>query len=230
MVGRVLSNSIVRVKLWSADGRVLYSDDPAEIGGRYALSPDQLRLLREGGAEVEVSDLSRPENELDRRQGPDRGLLPDPHSVGDTGAVRDLPALRLGHRERPSPARGARAADPGRDRVDPPVQAPLLASLTRRLQRGHEEREALLANAVAASQRERQRVASYLHDGPVQDIAGLAFSLAPLADRRLREARAEDADELRTTSTAFAAPCGTCGRCSSTCIRRTWPRRGWRRR
>ena len=120
VVGRVLSNSIVRVKLWSADGQVLYSDDPAEIGGRYALDPDQLRLLREGGAEVEVSDLSRPENELDRKQGaPDRGLLPDPHSLGNTGAVRDLPALRLGHRERPSPASSACPADPGRDRVDP---------------------------------------------------------------------------------------------------------------
>src|SRR5207342_3597844 len=27
VVARVLSNSIVRVKIWSADGRVLYSDD-----------------------------------------------------------------------------------------------------------------------------------------------------------------------------------------------------------
>ena len=59
----------MRVKIWSADGRVLYSDDPAQIGGRYALDADQLQLLREGGAEVEVSDLDRPENALDRGQG-----------------------------------------------------------------------------------------------------------------------------------------------------------------
>ena len=71
------------------------------------------------------------------------------------------------------------------------IQAPLVWSLTRRLQRGHEEREALLGNAIAASARERRRVASYLHDGPVQEIAGLAFSLAPLADARLRAGRAE---------------------------------------
>ena len=62
------------------------------------------------------------------------------------------------------------------------IQVPLVWSLTRRLQRGHEEREALLGNAIAASARERRRVASYLHDGPVQEIAGLAYSLAPLAD------------------------------------------------
>ena len=82
VVARVLSSSIVRVKIWSADGRVLYSDDPAQIGGRYALDAGQRRLLREGGAKVEVSDLSRPENALDR--GPraaDRGVHADPDAV-----------------------------------------------------------------------------------------------------------------------------------------------------
>ena len=69
MVGRVFSNSIVRVKIWSTGGRVLYSDDPEEIGHRYALGDDQHRLLRNGGAQVEVSDLSRPENALDRSRG-----------------------------------------------------------------------------------------------------------------------------------------------------------------
>jgi two-component system, NarL family, sensor kinase len=33
VVSRVLSDSIVRVKIWSADGRVLYSDNPEQIGG-----------------------------------------------------------------------------------------------------------------------------------------------------------------------------------------------------
>src|SRR3954471_18670987 len=32
VVGRILSGSIVRVKIWSPDGRVLYSDDPGEMG------------------------------------------------------------------------------------------------------------------------------------------------------------------------------------------------------
>src|SRR4051812_23953216 len=69
VVGRVLSKSIVRVKIWSTAGRVLYSDNPEEIGHRYALDEDQYRLLRNGGAQVEVSDLSRPENALDRQEG-----------------------------------------------------------------------------------------------------------------------------------------------------------------
>jgi DNA-binding NarL/FixJ family response regulator len=72
------------------------------------------------------------------------------------------------------------------------VQIPLFWSLTRRLQRSHEQREGLLANAVTSSRRERRRVASYLHDGPVQELAGLAFSLAPVADGA--ESRGADAD------------------------------------
>ena len=69
VVSRILSGSIVRVKIWSADGRVLYSDEPAEVGRRYALDAAQHLLLRNGGARVEVTDLSRPENTLDRQDG-----------------------------------------------------------------------------------------------------------------------------------------------------------------
>ena len=61
------------------------------------------------------------------------------------------------------------------------VQVPLAYGLARRLQRGHEERERLLARAIEASDNERRRIAADLHDGIVQDLAGVAFGLAPLA-------------------------------------------------
>ncbi len=198
VVARVLSNSIVRVKIWSADGRVLYSDDPAQMGARYALDPDQRRLLREGGAQVEVSDLRRPENALDRGQG----RLIEAYTRIRTPA--GTPVLFEIYQRFGSVTASARRL---LSALAPPilgaiglillVQAPLLWSLMRRLQRGHEEREALLGNAVAASSRERRRVASYLHDGPVQEIAGLAFSLAPLADGAAARGAREEAGLLR---------------------------------
>jgi two-component system NarL family sensor kinase len=184
VVGRILSESIVRVKIWSAGGRVLYSDDPAEIGGRYPLSEEQHRLLRGGGAQVEVTDLSRPENALDREQG----RLIEAYTRIRTPSGTPM-LFEIYQRF------GSVTADARRllKALAPPilgaialiliVQAPLFWSLTRRLQRSHEQREGLLANAVTSSRRERRRVASYLHDGPVQELAGLAFSLAPVADR-----------------------------------------------
>lgn len=195
---RVLSGSVVRVKLWSADGRVLYSDDPAQIGGRFTLGNDQLRLLREGGAEVEVSSLDRPENALDRQQGE---LIEAYTPIRTPSGTPVLFELYERFDSVTASARRLLAA------LAPPIlgaialiliiQVPLVWSLGRRLQRGHEEREALLSGAVAASNRERRRIASYLHDGPVQDIAGVAYALAPLAENAAVQGDASEAEELR---------------------------------
>jgi signal transduction histidine kinase len=191
VVAQVLNGSIVRVKIWSPAGRVLYSDEAAEIGGRYALDAAQHRLLRSGGAEVEVSDLSRPENKLDRQDG----RLLEAYTRIRTPSGTPL-LFEIYQRF------GSVTADARRllKALAPPIlgavvlilliQVPLFWSLLRRLQLGHEQREGLLANAVTSSRRERRRVASYLHDGPVQELAGLAFSLAPVAD----EAQSRGAD------------------------------------
>ena len=200
VVARVLSNSIVRVKIWSPDGHVLYSDNPAQIGARYALDSSQRELLRAGGAEVEVSDLSRPENALDRSQGD----LIEAYTRIRTPSGE--PVLFEVYQRAGSVTAGARRLLTA---LAPPIlaaialivliQAPLLWSLTRRLQRGHEEREALLGNAIAASARERRRIASYLHDGPVQEIAGLAYSLAPLTDAATARGANDEAEVLHGT-------------------------------
>lgn len=183
VVGRVLSGSIVRVKIWSPAGRVLYSDEPAEIGGRYALDAGQHRLLRNGGAEVEVTDLNRPENRLDRQQG--RLLEAYTRIRTPSGIPLLFEIYQPLHSITADARRLLRTLAPpilGAIALILLVQAPLFWSLMRRLQRSHEQREGLLANAVTSSRRERRRVASYLHDGPVQELAGLAFALAPVAD------------------------------------------------
>src|SRR4051812_39104768 len=40
VVGKILGDSIVRVKVWSKKGKILYSDEPALIGKRYRLGDD----------------------------------------------------------------------------------------------------------------------------------------------------------------------------------------------
>ncbi len=200
VVARVLSNSIVRVKIWSADGRVLYSDDPAQIGGRYGLDSGQLRLLNVGGAKVEVSDLSRPENALDRGQGRLIEAYTRIRTPSGTPVLFEI-YQRFGSVTASARRLLGALAPPilGAIGLILLVQVPLLWSLVRRLQREHEDREALLGNAIAASARERRRVASYLHDGPVQEIAGLAFSLAPLADGAVARSAPADAAVLHQT-------------------------------
>jgi signal transduction histidine kinase len=147
-----------------------------------------------------VSDLGRPENELDRG----RGRLIEAYTRIRTPS--GTPLLFEIYQTLGSVTDNARRLLAA---LAPPilgavaliflVQVPLLWSLARRLQRGHEQREELLANAISASRRERRRVASYLHDGPVQEIAGLAYSLAPLADGAEARGDTAEAEELRTT-------------------------------
>jgi two-component system, NarL family, sensor kinase len=188
VLARILGGPIVRVKLWSQSGTILYSDEPALIGRRYVLGADERRLFSTGGTDAAVSNLSKPENRYERPQGK---LLEAYTTIRTPGGTQVLFEIY----ERFS------SVDAGATRllgtIAPPLvvgvvllgffQLPLAWSMARRLQRGHAEREALLESAVAASAQERRRIAADLHDGVVQDIAGVAFGLAPLtaeADRR----------------------------------------------
>ncbi len=59
---QLLSESIVRVKLWSADGRVLYADESQLIGRSFALSKEQREALALPATIADVSDLDESEN------------------------------------------------------------------------------------------------------------------------------------------------------------------------
>ena len=70
------------------------------------------------------------------------------------------------------------------------VQIPLAWSLARRLRERLQEREALLQHTLEACEVERRQIASDLHDGVVQDLAGVAYALSAAA----RRGRAAEAD------------------------------------
>jgi two-component system NarL family sensor kinase len=195
VVGKILGDSIVRVKVWSKKGKILYSDEPALIGKRYRLGEDERDLFATGGTQAELSDLARPENRYERPQG----KLLEAHTTARTPNGTQV-LFEIYERFGSVSANGRRLLGT----LAPPLlggllvllifQVPLAWSMARRLQRGHRARERLLANAVEASSSERGRIAADLHDGVVQDVAGVAFGLAPLAD----EAKARgDEDEAR---------------------------------
>ena len=76
----------------------------------------------------------------------------------------------------------------------------------RRLQAGQERQERLLRQAVDASDAERRRIARDLHDGVVQDLAGVSYSLAsvePKVDGANRDALREAAVGTRRSIRAL---------------------------
>ena len=175
----VLGGNVVRVKIWSPAGEILYSDERRLIGQRYVLGEDDAAVLRSGETEAEVSDLSAPENRFE--SGYDKLLevyLPIRTTSGRTVLYESY-----------EPFAGV-AVDGRRVWLAfmPPLvgavlllwltQAPLAWSMARRLKAGQSERERLLAGTIEAAERERRRIAGDLHDGVVQDLAGAAMSLA----------------------------------------------------
>ncbi len=196
---RVLGERVVRVKLWDGDGRIVYADEPRLIGSRFPLDESKRDVLRTGTTRAELSDLSGPENRFEQGLG-------DLYEVYLPVRAADGTPLLFETYQRRS------AVESTGRRIWLPFAALLLASLvllwlvqvplawrlSRRLQRTQEEREAFLVHAVEASADERRRIAADLHDGPVQDLAGISYSLSAAAE-------AEGSPATRTTLRAAAA-------------------------
>ena len=71
------------------------------------------------------------------------------------------------------------------------VQVPLGLSLFRRVRRQDAERADLLARSLTASDQERRAIAADVHDGPVQDLAGVGYALGSLQSTGPPETRSE---------------------------------------
>jgi two-component system NarL family sensor kinase len=191
-------DGIVRVKLWDSKGRIVYSDLSSLIRRHFDLPDDERDALITGKVEAELSNLKRDENRFDRLSGkllevylPIRATNGEPllfelyqrqSSVADTAQKTWLsfaPALI------------------GALLLLQLLQLPLAYRMARTLHDNRQEREALLLRALAASDTERRRIASDLHDGVVQDLAGTSYALAAAADRIDGEAGPEVSETLR---------------------------------
>jgi two-component system, NarL family, sensor kinase len=199
---QVLREPVVRVKIWTADGRIIWSNEPRLIGRRFTLSDEELDALRAGRTQAEVSDLTKPENFFERNyekllevylpiRGPGgRPLLFESYSrfssITESGK-RQAESLFL-------PLVGALF-------LLWLATLPLAWRLAKRLQQRQLEREALLQRAIDAQDSERRRIAGALHDDVVQDLAGLGFSLSAAAAKsdspEVKEAAAQTRQTMR---------------------------------
>lgn len=207
VLAQLLARDVRRIKIWNEEGRVVYSNETEQIGQLFELEEDQMAVLRDGGISADLSELERPENELDQT---------------DAGLVEVYTRIRAPDNE-PLLFEAYYAADRLKQRTSEIFQpfsritalglllllaiaTPLLWLTNRRLARVAAERENLLLSAVRASEAERRRIARDLHDGVVQDLAGTAFAISgiarsettsPVARRVLNDATKSLRDGLR---------------------------------
>jgi two-component system NarL family sensor kinase len=201
---------VVRMKIWDAESRIVYSTDSRLIGRRFSLEAEVLALLRTGGTIARTTDLRPSENVLERQEegrllevyrpittpAGDR-LLFETYFEYDQVTRRQMEHLWL---------------------TSAPVSAsvlltllllqlPLVKRLIRQVRQGDEERLRLHARAESASAEERRRIAGSLHDGVVQDLSAAPLFMSRAVQRLSQRpaANAEDRDaaeglELATTA------------------------------
>jgi signal transduction histidine kinase len=190
------NGTMVRVKVWSPAGMVLYSDEPKLIGETFALEPGARAALLSPRTDADVSDLRRPENRFERGDGkllevyrpvwtPDgQPLLFETYFRYDVVSQRSHQLWRA---------------------FGGVMLSSLLALIVLlsgvgwlslvRSRRARAERERLMERALAASGDERKRIAATLHDGVVQQLVAASFAAAGQAQRA-----AADGDDGRAES------------------------------
>ena len=203
---QVLSSSIVRVKLWTVTGRIVYSDESRLIGKTFPLGSEERASLARPVVHAEVSDLQRPENRYERG----RGKLLEVYRPVWTPSGQPLLF------ETYSPYRQVtqRTGELWRGFAGITISSllllvvlllPILWRLLNRITRAQSQREVLLQRAVDASEEERQRIAGTLHDGPVQELAATSFTVAGAAAKAADSGQPELAEMLNAAAGAVRA-------------------------
>ncbi len=178
---KVLDEELIRVKIWTRDGVIRYSDESSLIGQKYDLDVGEEAIFNGGGPEVEEADLTKAENQFETQS-----RLLDAYMIGNT--VEGTPVLVEAYYRYSSVTSVTgtllRQFVPiviGALVFVELVQIPLAWRLARRLRNGQMHRERLLSHAIESSNAERRRIASDLHDGVVQELTGVSLSLAAAA-------------------------------------------------
>jgi two-component system, NarL family, sensor kinase len=176
---QLLRDPVARVKLWTPDGRILYSDEKRLIGERFDFEDDESEVLASGGVTSDLSDLERPENRFEADEGRLLEVYTRVRAPGGTAVLFEL------YQRFESLAANGNELWMG---VLPALLGGLLLLqianiaiarwFSRHTQRTEQQRAALLARALDASNRERRRIAADLHDGVVQDLTAASLAVA----------------------------------------------------
>jgi two-component system NarL family sensor kinase len=181
---RTLDGSIEHVKIWGdaggGSGTILWSSEKPLVGKTFHMEPEEYALFGSDHVLSHVSDLTKAENELERTSAD--------QLVEVYAGVPSVEGQDLLFEAYTSTAGLAESTNALILEIVPlPLTAllvfmlltlPLAVSLARRVDAGQLQMRRMLVNAVASSDHERRRIAQDLHDGVLQDLAGVGYALS----------------------------------------------------
>jgi two-component system, NarL family, sensor kinase len=189
--------SVVRVKVWDDEQRIVYSDDARLIGRIFPLGNDN-RPVRPAGTVAQISDLDAVENVFEQGQGQ---LLEVYRPLSTPAGDGLLLEIYFDYEE----VTGRQAAiwlnfapiTAGTLLLLVLLLLLLAQRMVREVRAGDRERLRLQVRAAEAADLERRRIASGLHDGVVQDLSAAPLIMSQ-AVSRLHGATRTDPDDDRS--------------------------------
>ena len=169
---------ILRVKMWSEQGKVLYADESQLIGQTFPLGEEQHEALNKPATVADVSNLDSSENAFENEERALEVYRPV-WTPSNQVALFEMYTSYDPVGDRTSQLwRGFAGVTASSLVLLVVIVVPFVWALVRRLRRAEEQRIELLQRAVDASADERRRIAASLHDGPVQELAATSFTVA----------------------------------------------------
>ncbi|HEU5267658.1 MAG TPA: ATP-binding protein [Jatrophihabitans sp.] len=207
---RVLpADSLVRVKIWSPQGQILYSDEPRLVGRTFDLEPDARNALSHPQVSAAISDLDEPENQYERGSGT---LLEVHRPVWAPSGRPLLFETYFSYNQVIDRAgalwRGFAAITLGSIGVLVILLVPLTWTLLLRARRAQRQREQMMQRTMDASADERRRIAATLHDGVVQDLVAASFAVSGGAQEAHARALPDLENQLREAADAVRSGIG----------------------
>jgi two-component system NarL family sensor kinase len=224
---RMSDGYLTEVTVWGADGVILFSNRAEDEGDRVRPIPAGVLSAVQGRTTSAFEDDAPEANVSPGGASPSPGADPGPSRYVEVYTPLLLPGKPpMAFETYFEYQRVEDLADELKQQIVPLVLGPLLIlqailipvaiSLARRLKRHEQEHASLLERALSSSDAERVRFAADLHDGPIQDLAGIGYALgavAPTVDARhaalmsrVQEALQRSIQSLRTLMTDLYPP------------------------
>jgi two-component system NarL family sensor kinase len=183
ITNRISDGDLTEVTVWARDGRIVYSDNPHQVGQHKDPPLEVIRAIDDRG--VSSGFERTPEVEAGTRPAAAAQFV----EVYVPFQLDGQPPLAFEAYYNYSRVEGTAR---GLTRSFLPlvlapllvlqfIQIPIAVSLARRVRDHEADHARLLESSLAASERERSRIAGDLHDGPIQDIAGVSYALGAIA-------------------------------------------------
>lgn len=179
---QLADGEVLRVKVWDADGTVMYSDEPRLVGRQYELAPEDRALFGTDDAYAEVTDLDAEENVLDQSLGRRVDVVVEVYAGFESRDGRPLlfeayfPARGLLHHEQELVSQLVPAMVAG-----PVIAAlalsPIVLGLVRTLRAADDQRMSGVQEIFRARDKERQRLAREIHDHVMPGLTGVLLTL-----------------------------------------------------